>query len=135
MIVILLVVNTVTVYVNWNLISRYRRYASRPFQIQQKFQIRLHDREETLGRIVIDGPALLILTSSGPLMIFALCDFDPTGTVAVRNTHGSREVEFLVHKTGRWSAKITARKFGWNMAKNRALCTITLEIRGHCNVL
>jgi hypothetical protein len=132
-VLILLLVNTVTVFILWKMIGRFYRYAIRPFQIKQNFELRFSDDEEPLGRILVEGPAQLILMTIGPLAIFTLRDIQPS-CASVRYPHGSKEVEFVINHRAQWSAVLTARKAGWNMAKNGELSTLTLEVRGHCRV-
>src|ERR1041385_6110544 len=109
--VILLVVNTVVLWVTWKHLVRYRRYASMPFQMRQSYRLRLYDSEaKELGGIGVDGPALLVLRSSLPLTQFALRDLRPgDGSMCKQYIHGSKEIEILVQRSGGWSGILTAR--------------------------
>jgi hypothetical protein len=141
--VILLVVNTVVLWVTWKFVVRYRRYASMPFQVRQSYRLRLCDWEATeLGVIGIDGPALLVLRSSLPLTQFALRDLRPgDGTTCKQYIHGSKEIEILVQRSGRWSGILTARAprapfsaIQFRQYENGVLAAITLEVRSHGSI-
>src|SRR3954466_9678886 len=62
---ILLPVDGVLVWLNWQAIRRLSRYGGNPFQVARIYQIRLLEQIEAgLGPIVIEGPALLVVKSS-----------------------------------------------------------------------
>jgi len=140
--VILLVVNTVVLWVTWKFIVRYRRYASMPFQTTQSHRLRLYDWKATeLGVIGIDGPALLVLRSSLPLTQFALRALRPDdGTTCKQYIHGPKEIEILVQRSGRWSGILTARAsraflaIQFRQNENGILAAITLEVRSHGSI-
>ena len=126
----------VGLWVTWFLITRYRRYDSRPFQIKHTFRMRISNREEDLGPIVIDGPALLILDSNVARTAFSLNILNPANAKIQKYVNpGHSDTDFAIHQTGRWSATLAARQLGRiRKAQQGGWATITLEVRGNCQV-
>jgi len=143
---ILLPVNAVIVWLNWQAIRRLSRYGGHPFQIRRSYHVRLFQEiEATVGPIVIEGPALLIVSSSvaGTQISFRdIARFD--GDCCRRFPHGQRECDFLLENSGTTSLMLCARPPKVLATSFQLLATpppsgiparLGLEIRGHCRVL